>query len=313
MRIVLSLPRAQIPDWTARFAAALPGATIDAVNGPEPDGPLPPPADYLVCWGRCATLLAAQPRLRAVFALAAGPGHLFASDPRLGREIPLVRLEDAGMAAPMFHYVLAAVLRHALDLDRYAAQAREARWQALPPRAPDRFAVGVLGLGTIGGAIARGLAAQGFAVRGWSRSAKAIDGVTAFAADALDAFLDGLDVVVGALPSTPATDGLLDARRLARLADGAAVVNVGRGRLIVDADLVALLDAGKLAHATLDVFAEEPLPAAHPFWRHPKVTVTPHVSGPTLPGPSIAQVAEKILRLERGLAVTGVVDRARGY
>ncbi len=126
-------------------------------------------------------------------------------------------------------------------------------------------------------------------------------------------FLDGLDFVCGVLPATAATDGLLNRATMTRLADGAHVVNIGRGSLLVDDDLLALLDSGKLSGATLDVFRKEPLPPGHPFWARPEITVTPHVSGLTDPDETVAQVARKIRALDRGLPVTGIVDYARGY
>ena len=139
-------------------------------------------------------------------------------------------------------------------------------------------------------------------------------GVQSFAGQAeLHSFLAASSVLVCLLPSTPATRGLLDHANLSRLPRGAHVVNVARGEIIVDEDLVALLDEGHLASATLDVFRVEPLPAGHPFWHHPRITLTPHISAVTMIDDSIAQVAAKIRRLERGETVTGIVDRARGY
>jgi glyoxylate/hydroxypyruvate reductase A len=248
-----------------------------------------------------------------VFTASAGVGHLLRL-PNLPRHVPVSRLEDAGMAEPMTRYVLAAALRFMLRLDTYAAQQRAGHWEQHDPRPPASIRVGVLGLGVIGGAIARALAAQGFAVRGYAASAKQIADVECFAGrDQLAAFLDGIDFLVDVLPLTPATTGLLDARSLALLADGAHVVNIGRGATLVDNDLLALLDSGKLAGATLDVFAPEPLAPAHPFWTHPRVTVTPHVSGLTVPEAAVAQIAAKIDRFERGEPVTGLVDWTRGY
>jgi glyoxylate/hydroxypyruvate reductase A len=166
----------------------------------------------------------------------------------------------------------------------------------------------------IGGAIARTLAAHGFVVRGYARSARQIEGVDCRAgAEALRPFFDRLDLLVNVLPLTPSTRALLDRRTLARLAPEAHVVNVGRGATLVEPDLLALLDEGHLAGATLDVFASEPLPPDHPYWRHPRILVTPHVSAVTEMQPSVVQVADKLARLGRGEAVSGVVDLAREY
>ena len=172
----------------------------------------------------------------------------------------------------------------------------------------------MLGLGVIGADIAVTLARHGFAVRGHAQSRKVIEGVECRAGDAeFASFLDGLDVLVSVLPDTAATRGRLDRNALQRLAPGAHVVNVGRGTALVEADLLALLDAGHLGGATLDVFATEPLPADHPFWSRRDVVITPHVAAETELEPAIAQVADKLARWSRGEAVTGAVDRTRGY
>ena len=307
MRVALSMPPDEGPRLAALFAAALPDAEIvdAAVHAAR--------ADYVVCGHRDEALFDRQPAPKAVFTFSAGVGHLL-SLPNFPAALPLVRLEDAGMAAQMIRYTLAVALRVVTRFDVYARQQRDRRWTQHPPRAPASLAAGVLGVGAIGGGIARAFAAQGFCVRGHSRSGRAITGVATYAGDdELDAFFSGLDIVVAVVPLTDATRGILNRHHLALLADGAHLVNIGRGGLLVDDDLLALLDEGTLGGATLDVFQQEPLPADHPFWTHPGVVVTPHVSGLTMPDEAVAQIAAKIARLERGLPVTGVVDRARGY
>jgi glyoxylate/hydroxypyruvate reductase A len=214
----------------------------------------------------------------------------------------------------MVRYVVAAALRVAGRFDVYARQQQRRVWEQHAPRPPGAMTAGVLGLGMIGAAIAQALAAQGFRVRGHARTPKTLDGVDCHAGDAgLHAFLAGLDLLVAVVPLTPATRGMLNRRTLALLAAGAHLINVGRGAIVRDADLLALLDEGKLSGATLDVFDREPLPVEHPYWSRPDVTVTPHISGTTLAHEAVAQIAAKIRRLEQGLPVTGVVDRERGY
>jgi glyoxylate/hydroxypyruvate reductase A len=313
MRVVLSVPRDSQADWRERFAAALPGASIRLRHPGQPADTDAMPADYVAINGPCETLFDEQRAMKAIFALHAGVGHLLAL-PNLPRHVPLIRLEDAGMAERMVRYVLAAALRFLQRLDVYARQQRQALWEQLDSRSPSSVSVGVMGLGAIGAEVARTLAAHGFAVRGYARSVRHVEGVTVFAGEArLDAFLDGLDLLVCVLPDTPATDGILNRESLSRLADGAHVVNIGRGATLVEDDLVALLESGKLAGATLDVFRQEPLPSDHPFWRRPDILVTPHISGLTVMDAAVAQVAGKIARLERGEAVTGVVAFERGY
>lgn len=295
------------------FAQALPDAVIERR---EPDAPVRenvPAPDFIVMTGPCATVLAESPRPRALFATGAGIAHLLRL-PDLPPDLPVIRVEDAGMAAQMVRYVLAVALRVCGHGDAYRAQQLQSRWRQHPPREPAALRVGVLGLGLIGSAIARALVHEGFAVRGHARGPKALPGVECHAgAASLPAFLSGLDLLICVVPDTRETADLLDRTTLARLADGAHVVNIGRGSVLVDDDLVALLDAGKLGGATLDVFREEPLPEAHPFWRHPAITITPHVSGITIPAPTVAQIAGKMRQVMRGEPVSGVVDRGRGY
>jgi glyoxylate/hydroxypyruvate reductase A len=295
------------------FAAALPEARVDRHEPHQPVDPSVPQADYVVAAYPSKTLFAEQRSPKAVFTVSAGIGHVLRM-PNLPREVPLIRVEDAGMAPQMIRYVLTAAMRFVQRFDVYRRQQRNAQWVQHPPSAPAQITAGVMGLGVIGAAIARALAAQGFVVRGHARTRKQIEGVRCHAGDAeLGAFLDGLDILVNVLPSTPATTGVLNRANMTRLADGAHVVNVGRGDALVDEDLLALLDSGKLSGATLDVFRKEPLPSEHPFWQRPEITITPHVSGLTIPDETVAQLAAKIRGLERGERVSGVVDYARGY
>lgn len=313
MRIALSLPESESSPWMELFAQALPEASLDRH---EPDRAARADAarvDYVIAAYPSATLFVEQPAPKAVFTVSAGVRHLLRL-PNLPRGVPLVRVEDAGMSAQMVRYALTAAMRFTQRLDTYRRQQHEGHWEQHPPRGPAEVTAGVMGLGVIGGAIARALAVQGFAVRGYALHRKDIAGVRCYAGAAeLPDFLAGLDFVVNVLPATPQTDSLLDRAALQRLADGAHVVNMGRGSALVEEDLLALLDERKLSGATLDVFREEPLPAAHPFWRRPEITVTPHVAGLTIPGETVTQIAGKIRALERGEPVTGVVDVARGY
>jgi glyoxylate/hydroxypyruvate reductase A len=270
-------------------------------------------ADVAVVWRPPAALFEEQRRLQAVFNLGAGVDALLAL-PGLPPQVEIFRLEDAGMARALSDYVLAAVLRAYRRFDRYAQHQAQQRWQPEAVPAREHFAIGVLGLGVIGGAIAATLAAQGFAVRGHANRRRDLAGVDCHAGPAgFAGFLEGLDVLVSVLPATPASRGLLDRAALARLARGAHLVNVGRGSAVVEADLLALLDEGHLAGATLDVFATEPLPPDHPFWRRREIVVTPHVAAETELVPALEQVAAKLARWARGEAVSGRVDRGRGY
>ncbi|HEY2816457.1 MAG TPA: glyoxylate/hydroxypyruvate reductase A [Casimicrobiaceae bacterium] len=313
MRIHISTPIDQETRLAAMFREALPDADVALVDGASANGVDLAPADYVVIGYRNAGLFDRERRMKAIFAFSAGVRHLLAL-PNLPRDVPVIRLEDAGMAEQMVRYVLAATLRFTQRFDLYAGQQREALWRDWKPRAPHEFRIGVLGLGVIGSEIARSLAKLGFSVRGFAQRSKSIEGIQSFAgSEALDLFLTDLDVLVSVLALTPETIGILNRATLSRLARGAHVINIGRGAHLVDADLLALIDEGKLSGATLDVFNEEPLPADHPFWRRPEIAITPHVAGVTLPDQAVAQIAAKIRLLERGSTVTGIVDRERGY
>ena len=226
---------------------------------------------------------------------------------------PLARMVDPGLTEGMVEWVTGHVLRHHLGIDDQV-RGLDGEWRrAVPPLARDRR-VGILGLGALGQACARALAALNFDVAGWSRSEKRLEGIAAHHGDAgLTAVLARSEILVTLLPLTPATEGLLDAARLAALPPGAVLVNPGRGGLIDDAALLAALDAGRLGHATLDVFRVEPLPPDHPFWHNPRVTVTPHIASETRPASAARVIAENIRRGEAGLPLLHLVDREAGY
>ncbi|MEO5784952.1 MAG: glyoxylate/hydroxypyruvate reductase A [Casimicrobiaceae bacterium] len=310
MRLLLRTSAKDRDAWHEAFREAMPDARIAV----WPDLPFAP--DYVVAWRPSAEFFAALPPSlpppKAIFNLGAGVDALLAL-PTLP-DVPVIRLEDAGMAGQMAEYVCLAVLAAFRQRHVYRAQQRARVWQALPAAFADEFPVGILGLGVLGRACAEALSPFGFPLFGWSRQEKSIAGMTTLAGEAgLATLLRRVRMLVCLLPLTADTRGLLDARHLQQLPRGAHLVNVARGELVVDADLLALLDDGHLATAALDVFHQEPLPPEHPFWHHPGVVLTPHVSAITHVRTSAAQVAAKIRRLEAGDPVTGVVDRARGY
>lgn len=225
---------------------------------------------------------------------------------------PLARMVDPGLTRGMVEWVTGHTLRHHLGMDLHI-HGQDGEWRSyVPPLAEDR-PVTVLGLGALGAACATTLAGLGFPVRGWSRSAKHIPEITTFhGTDGLTKALTGAQILILLLPLTGATRNIIDAARLALLAPGAAIINPGRGPLIDDDALLAALD-GPLGHATLDVFRTEPLPADHPFWAHPKVTVTPHIASETRAKSAATVIAENIRRGEAGAPFLHLVDRAAGY
>ena len=249
-------------------------------------------------------------RAKAVLNLWAGVENIV-GNPTL--KIPLARMVDHGLTQGMVEWVTGHVLRHHLGMDRHIL-GQDGEWRAEAPPLATHRRVTMLGLGALGTACAQMLAHLGFPVTGWSRRAKDIPGITCLSGeDGLQAALQAADILVLLLPLTDETENLLDAGTLALLPEGAMIVNPGRGPLIDDEALIAALDRGHVAHATLDVFREEPLPPEHPFWAHPGVTVTPHIASETRPETAAQVVAENIRRGEAGAPFLHLVDRAHGY
>jgi len=306
MNITFCCTDTRAEPWLQGLAAALPGAEMSVWQ------PGAPQADYAVVWAPPQQFLDEQPRLKALFNIGAGVDALLKL--RLAPHALVVRLDDAGMAVQMAEYVCHAVIRHFREFDGYEADSAAGRWAFRKPRIRSDFPIGVMGLGVLGERVARALAQFEFPINGWSRSPKAMDGVRAFTgADQFHDFLAASRVLVNLLPLTPDTADVINKHTLGRLQSGAYVINVARGAHVVDEDLLAAIDSGHVAGATLDVFRTEPLPAGHPFWAHPRITVTPHTSARTLRDESIAQIARKIAALQRGEHVAGIVNLARGY
>ena len=306
MRIAFCCTDTKAEPWLQGLGQALPRATIEVWQ------PGAAPADYAVVWAPPQQFLDEQPGLKALFNIGAGVDALLKL--RLPSGAQVVRLDDAGMSVQMAEYVSHAVIRHFREFDAYEADMREGRWSFRKPRSRADFPVGVMGLGVLGARVAQALSVFEFPVHGWSRTPKVLEGVRTHHGDVgLQTFLSSCRVLVNLLPLTPDTRDILNRETLGRLLPGGYLVNVARGAHLVEEDLLALLDSGHLAGATLDVFRTEPLPPEHPFWRHPKLTLTPHTSARTLRDESIAQIAGKIRALEAGQPIAGLVDRFRGY
>jgi glyoxylate/hydroxypyruvate reductase A len=271
--------------------------------------------DIAVCWFPPHGQLAQLPRLRLAQSLAAGVDHMLA-DAQLPRDVPLCRIVDSGMAAGMNAYVSWAVVQQHRGMRAYVASSANGLWQEQPVVSPRKHRVGIAGMGTLGMACAGALATIGYAVRGWSRSAKADlpEGVTGYhGAGQLDAFLSGCDTLVCLLPLTPETHGFLSADLFSKLPHGAHLINVGRGDHLVEADLLRALERGQLSAATLDAFSQEPLPASHPFWKDPRILVTPHIATRTDRLVIAQQTLANLAALEQGIRPVNQVDIDRGY
>ncbi len=256
--------------------------------------------------------IAALPGLIWIHSLWAGVERLVLE---LGETAPpIVRLKDPELSRVMAEAVLAWSYYLQRDMPAYRDNQQKALWRELDYRHPSELTVGLLGLGTLGAAAAGRLRHAGFNVAGWSRSEKTLDGVeTMTGEEGLRRLLEKSDILVCLVPLTSATRGLIDARRLACMKKGASLINFARGGIVVAEDLMAALDCGQLSHAVLDVFEQEPLSATSPFWRHPKVTVLPHISAPTSRESSARIVAANVAAWRKSGSLPETVDMARGY
>lgn len=255
------------------------------------------------------------PRLRLIHSLWAGVDRLLA-DTSIPPGIPIVRMVDPAMTAAMTETALWAVLALHRGFYAYARRQARAEWRQHHQRRADEVSLVVLGYGEMGRAVAQRLAANGYPVSAWRRSGgEERDAAVSVVGgeDALPALLAGSEILINLLPLAPATRALLDARLFAALPRGAAVVNLGRGAHVVDADLLEALDSGHLREAVLDVFHTEPLPTQHPFWTHPRVTLLPHAAALTDPRSAAQVVAANVAAWQRGEPVHPLVQRARGY
>lgn len=318
--VVVAHPEAAVAaQWVDALRRYLPGREVFADVDVDTDTDTG--AAFAVAWRLPAGFFERHAGLEALFCTGAGVDGLL-RDPRLPGSLPVIRLEDAGMAALMAEYCCHEVLRLRGRFADYERQQRERVWRELPVRDWSATRIGVLGCGVLGQAVALALRSLGYPVGVHRREGRLPERLVAAGIDGfsgtddgggLAAFLARTDVLILLAPLTPQTESLIDAQRLAQLPSGAWLINVARGALVDEQALLASLDAGHLAGATLDVVRQEPLPTDHPFWMHPRIRLTPHVSAPTIVDLSARQVADKILALDKGDPVTGLVDRSRGY
>ncbi|ATF50096.1 glyoxylate/hydroxypyruvate reductase GhrA [Citrobacter freundii] len=312
MEILFYHPTFDTAWWLKALAKAIPGANVrEWKRGDNAH------ADYALVWHPPVDMLAGR-KLKAVFALGAGVDSILsklkAHPEMLDASIPLFRLEDTGMGLQMQEYAVSQVLHWFRRFDDYQALKSQAKWQPLQEYTREEFTVGIMGAGVLGAKVAESLQAWGFPLRCWSRTRKSWPGVESFAGTAeLAAFLSQTRVLINLLPNTAETVGIINTGLLNQLQDGAYVLNLARGVHLKEDDLLAALNTGKLKGAMLDVYSSEPLPENNPLWKHPRVAMTPHIAAVTRPAEAVDYISRTILNLESGKAVTGQVDRVRGY
>lgn len=268
--------------------------------------------EYALIWASPDGFLQALPALRVVFSLGAGVDHLMGSGVPAGVE--LVRMVDPALTEGMIEYVTYQVIRRHRHMPDYEHQQTGSEWRIHPQTRPGERRIGLLGLGELGSACARTLSGLGFDVAGWARSNHGIPGVTAVSGDdGLDWLLGRSDIVICLLPLTEATRGILNGELLQRMLPGSTLINAARGQHLVEDDLLIALGEGWLGHAVLDAFREERLPPDHAFWRHPHITVTPHIASLTNPETGAEAVVRGIRADRAGEPIPHRVDRGRGY
>lgn len=310
MAVLLSTKPAAMHAWRDALLSADPGLDIRLF----PDAGDPAAIEAAVVWtAHDMAELRRYPNLRLIVSMGAGVDHLL-RPPGPPPGVPVARLVDARLTQGMTEWVLLNVLRFHRQDPEYRALQGAGEWRELDAPDTGLRRIGILGLGALGADAARRLVALDFPVAGWSRRPKALPDVEAFhGTDGLDAMLARTDILVCLLPLTPETHGIISARTLSLLPRGAFLLNAARGGHVVQEDLLAALDTGHLAGAALDVCEPEPLPSGHPFWRHPKVVLTPHAASITIPASAAPQVVDNIHRARTGQALRNLVDPATGY
>lgn len=308
MKISFCCSNTNAQPWLEALQTALPEAKISLWQDHQKNEL----ADYGVVWTPPQAFFDEQTKLQAVFNIGAGVDALLKR--KIPPQVKIVRLEDAGMAVQMAEYVCMAVMNFYRQSSLMHQNQQQEKWQAPLIQERSEMTVGLLGLGVLGERVAKALQYFEYPVIAWSRTPKNLENVTSYVgAEQLSSFLKASKILVCLLPLTPQTEGILNKSNLEQLPKGAYLINAARGAHLIEQDLLDLLESQHLAGATLDVFRQEPLPAGHNFWQHPKIVITPHNAAQSLVGPCVAQISQQIKNLHQDLAVHGEVLPDLGY
>lgn len=269
--------------------------------------------EFALTWNHPAGEFKKFKNLKCIASLGAGVDGIL-RDPDIPKDVPVTRVVQSSMPQFMSEYIILGVLNYCRQFDIYKKDQAQKRWKPRIPLLARDIRIGIMGLGQLGADAAVKLVQLGFNVNGWSRSPKEINGVVSYAGDeALDEFLGNSSILICTLPLTSATAGILNRNTFEKLPAGAYVINVARGKHLIEEDLLVALESGHLSGACLDVFQVEPLPEDHPFWSHPNITITPHISSITDPKAVMPQILENYRRMESGQPLLRVVDKQKGY
>ena len=309
MALLIIAPDLKVTSWVKHLGALEPGIEIRI----WPEAGKAHEIEFALCWNHPPGELTKYKNLKCIASLGAGVDHLM-RDPDLPEGVPITRVVEYSMAQSMSEYVVLSVLNYCRQFDAYRSDQDHRRWNPRRPQLAEETQIGIMGLGQLGSDAAKKLRLLGFAVNGWSRTPKNIDGVKCFAGEVeREMFLSRSQILICMLPLTASTKGILNRKTFEQLPKGAYVINAARGQHLVESDLIQALNSGRLAGACLDVFEVEPLPADHPFWSHPKIRVTPHISSITFPKAVAPQIIENYRRAKTGKPLLHVVDLKRGY
>jgi len=295
--------------WANALRAQLPKSPIEIY----PEVRHPEEIRFILCWKPERALFERFPNLEVVQSLGAGVDHILDTQKLLEKTI-VARIVDPRLSTDMWEFLLALCMNQIRQLPLYQRQQDRKIWQGHSYKSITETTVSILGLGQIGGDVALRFAQLGFKVQGWSASPKSLLGVRCLdGLNALPNLLGNTDILINLLPLTPQTRGILGHQNLQHLKSSAYLINVGRGGHLVEADLLDLLERGHLAGAALDVLSREPLPTDHPFWEHPKITLTPHIASLTNVETAVGQVVENYQRFVAGRALLNQVSVSKGY
>lgn len=271
----------------------------------------PKEINFALVWRYPPGELKKYPNLKCISSLGAGVDHIF-QDPDRPKNIPVVRVIDKLLVRDMTQYVVLAVLNYTRQFELYQQQQQKSQWASHLPH--NEITIGIMGLGQLGTDAAKKLHDLRFSVIGWSRSAKKIKGIKAFRGEQqFNQFLSQANVLVNLLPLTPETQNILNHKTFQQLPKSVYIINAARGGHLVDQDLIAAIESGQISGACLDVFHTEPLPPEHPFWKHPKIRITPHIASVTNPKSVAEQIVENYHRLLAGKSLLHRVDIKKGY
>ncbi|MBN2236258.1 MAG: glyoxylate/hydroxypyruvate reductase A [Bacteroidales bacterium] len=269
--------------------------------------------EFVLAWNHPYGSLKNYPNLKCISSMGAGVDYLL-KDPELPEQVLLTRIVDPELSKTMFEFILAMVMNHLRGLTHFKQSQANQKWEPAAYQRIEDIRIGIMGLGVIGSYVAKRLIGMGFRVNGWAQSPKPNCKATVYSgSNELETFLNSTEILICLLPSTPSTHGLLNKETLAMLPKGASLINVARGDILVERDLIDLLDNEQLSLASLDVFQQEPLPNNHPFWKHKKIDITPHVASLTNPKTVAPQIVENYWRMKKGQELMHSVSRKKGY